>query len=898
MTPFIRTDAEGNFLGRVEDKSSARVTDYMQALRDGAISVPLSEIAHHSNGTASGSLSNGDTRDVIAVSLVAGQTYTFAYRGTPTGGVEDPLLALFGPDAKIIDLDDDGGLGRSSMITYTATTTGNHFLLATSWYHVDPSAPGYPTYRDEGNYTIDIWSPAAAHDTGSTRATSTAIDEGTTFGYIDTVGDSDLYKVELTAGQVYTFTYNGGVAGGSDFDGATGESVGVLRLLNANGGTVVNYTVDFETGISFYAEQSGTYYLEARAYSDFDPGVPPMTGGYTLDIKEQSLSELDPLESLNWDSAANVPFVDVNGVKTAYVYFAPAGENFGETADDGLTPMTTHGWQQHQMDAVMHALTHYEHILGVKYEITTDASQATFRLMTTNSTQYGAYFYPQDADYGTQKGIGVFNLASGGFGNRPESLVQGGFSYAVILHEFGHAHGIAHPHDEGGGSEVMVGVTSPDSLGVFNLNQGVYTVMSYNDAWQLHPDGPTGNPETGKIGAVIDHGWSGSLSAFDIALLQKRYGVTEHATGDDTYALNDNYKTAYYQTIWDSGGIDAITYDGELNAQIDLTAATLDYSATGGGVVSFLYNSPQPNFTTEIKGGYTIANGVVIENASGGSGDDVLIGNAAANKLSGNAGDDMLIGSGGGDVLDGAAGFDTASYVTAAAGVNVTIANNGKITVTGGDVGDTLISIEAVEGSNHADKFTGGTNGDVFFGLGGDDNLSGGNGIDKLHGGAGVDKLDGGNGNDQLFGGAGVDTILGGTGNDIVDGGEGADVLTGGSGYDVFIFEDEESGDRIADFQLNVDKIDLSSLFEGPVTVQTVGSAAGALGAENTIYVYIEGTKTFVVANTDGDEGLDFGLELTGARKLKASDFITNEAQWDAHFTRIASPTDYGDFHL
>jgi Ca2+-binding RTX toxin-like protein len=384
-----------------------------------------------------------------------------------------------------------------------------------------------------------------------------------------------------------------------------------------------------------------------------------MTGGYTLDVEKIDPATRDPLESLDWDTAANVPFVNVNGVKTAYVYFAPAGENFGEKADDGVTPMTTYGWEAHQSAAVMSALEHYERILGVNYEVTTDSSKATFRLMTTNSTEYGAYFYPQDPDYGTQKGIGVFNLQSGGFGTRPESLKQGGFSYAVILHEFGHAHGIAHPHDSGGDSEVMLGVTdATGSYGVYNLNQGVYTVMSYNDAWDFHPDGPTTEHPEGRIGAVIDRGWSGGLSAFDVAILQKRYGVSAYNEGNNNYVLNDNYKEAFYQTIWDSAGNDTISYGGALDAQIDLTAATLDYTPTGGGVISFLYNSAQPDYTTEIKGGYTIANGVVIENATGGSGNDALIGNSANNVLTGNAGNDVLVGRAGNDILRGGAGND------------------------------------------------------------------------------------------------------------------------------------------------------------------------------------------------------------------------------------------------
>ena len=33
----------------------------------------------------------------------------------------------------------------------------------------------------------------------------------------------------------------------------------------------------------------------------------------------------------------------------------------------------------------------------------------------------------------------------------------------------------------------------------------------------------------------------------------------------------------------------------------ELISATLDYSPTGGGAVSFLHNSPQPDYRTEIK---------------------------------------------------------------------------------------------------------------------------------------------------------------------------------------------------------------------------------------------------------------------------------------------------------
>ena len=160
-------------------------------------------------------------------------------------------------------------------------------------------------------------------------------------------------------------------------------------------------------------------------------------------------------------------------------------------------------------------------------------------------------------------------------------------------------------------------------------------MMSYEDGWQTSPYGNA--PTTGG------YGYLGGLMAFDIAAIQDKYGVNEDwATGDDTYVLKDeNAPGTYYTSIWDAGGTDSIVYSGARNANIDLRAATLQYEEGGGGRVSYAYG---------IYGGFTIANSVVIENATGGSGNDTITGNSAANVLNGGAG---------ADILDGGAGNDT-----------------------------------------------------------------------------------------------------------------------------------------------------------------------------------------------------------------------------------------------
>jgi hypothetical protein len=130
-----------------------------------------------------------------------------------------------------------------------------------------------------------------------------------------------------------------------------------------------------------------------------------------------------------------------------------------------------------------------------------------------------------------------------------------------------------------------------------------------------------------------------------------------------------------------------------------------------------------------------------IENLTGGSGTNTLVGNGDANVLTGGAGIDYLYGQGGDDILIGGAvpagstnqlwggqGSDTASYATAAGAVYADLG------VQAGHVGGVLVdemnSIENLIGSSNADtlvgdasanRLTGGSGADVLWGRGGAD---------------------------------------------------------------------------------------------------------------------------------------------------------------------------------
>jgi serralysin len=189
------------------------------------------------------------------------------------------------------------------------------------------------------------------------------------------------------------------------------------------------------------------------------------------------------------------------------------------------------------------------------------------------------------------------------------------------------------------------------------------------------------------------------LSPLDIAVIQDKYGVNEeHATGDDTYTLADaNGPGVFYSSIWDGGGTDQIVYNGTRDANIDLRPATLRYEEGGGGRVSYAFG---------VHGGFTVANGVTIENASSDAGNDSLFGNDAANRLSAGAGTDRVDGGAGGDTLIGGGGADT---LTGGAGSDVFLYQAlgdsglglGRDVITDFEKGSDLIDLSALDASRY-----------------------------------------------------------------------------------------------------------------------------------------------------------------------------------------------------
>ncbi|EOX4193408.1 type I secretion C-terminal target domain-containing protein [Vibrio cholerae] len=123
-------------------------------------------------------------------------------------------------------------------------------------------------------------------------------------------------------------------------------------------------------------------------------------------------------------------------------------------------------------------------------------------------------------------------------------------------------------------------------------------------------------------------------------------------------------------------------------------------------------------------------------------------------------------------------------------------------------------------------------------------------------------------GNDILNGGEGNDILYGQGGNDILIGGLGDDILTGGSGEDLFKWVDGDldgSTDRITDFTIHQDKIDLSDLF--PDETRTLDQLLDS----HVIEISGQGQNSEIVINKGPTEHVT--IQLDG---VAASDLLSN----------------------
>ncbi|MBN3884289.1 MAG: calcium-binding protein, partial [Nostoc sp. JL34] len=284
---------------------------------------------------------------------------------------------------------------------------------------------------------------------------------------------------------------------------------------------------------------------------------------------------------------------------------------------------------------------------------------------------------------------------------------------------------------------------------------------------------------------------------------------TTGGTGNDTLTGN-----TLNNILIGGGGNDQLqgltgndTYSFIANSALG-TDTIIETSTDGTDTINFSGTTVAVNLNLSLTTSQTVNSNLklilsannVIENATGGTGNDILTGNTLNN---------TLIGGDGNDQLQGLTGNDTYSFIAnSALGTDTIIETSTDGTDTINFSGTTVavnlnLSLTTSQTVNSNLKLI----------------LSANNVIENATGGTG---------NDILTGNTLNNTLIGGDGNDTLGGGNGNDTLTGGVGNDKYLFQSNGvfntslGVDYITDFQAGQDQIVLSK-----TTFNTVTNNAG-----------------------------------------------------------------------
>jgi hypothetical protein len=213
----------------------------------------------------SGLIDNVTDVDWYKAALIAGTSYTFRVRGSPSGSgtLADPVITgLYDSAGAYIAntyVDDFGT--RDAALTLTAPYTGNYYI----------GADGWNTYT--GTFLVDVAVATTDIPGDSSSTTTLAIGAATTVS-IGRPYDHDWYKVALTAGITYQYSMSGT---------GSNNTPGIHGVFNSAGNYLGGYTAAIlgpssaTTGAIFVPAVSGDYFIDA--YSLYE-------GTYTLSVNQ------------------------------------------------------------------------------------------------------------------------------------------------------------------------------------------------------------------------------------------------------------------------------------------------------------------------------------------------------------------------------------------------------------------------------------------------------------------------------------------------------------------------------------------------------------------------------------------------------------------------------------
>ncbi|MBF0679680.1 MAG: DUF4214 domain-containing protein [Devosia sp.] len=362
----------------------------------------------------------------------------------------------------------------------------------------------------------------------------------------------------------------------------------------------------------------------------------------------------------------------------------------------------------------------------------TGAADADIRLGVSTMPKTAWAYTPSESAQGGDVWLGTTYLSSPAKGN---------YAYLTIMHEIGHALGLSHPHEtstlgaaaahdhdhdhdhgdddhqhanaSGGSSAARTSITATA------IDAMAHTIMSYRSF----------EGQSISVGYTNEtFGYAQSPMVRDIAAMQYLYGANYSTRATDTvYRWSETTGEKFingvgqgapgsnkvFEAIWDGGGRDTFDFSQySTDLRIDLTPG--GWSSFGNNQRAHLGNGQSAPGNVAVALLHENNPLALIENAIGGRGNDMIIGNGADSVLVGGAGNDTLNGGAGRNLLVG----DSLGQELSLIGLNI----RDFLTVT-------LPSAPTQAGN---DILIGGEHNDIFIP---------GFGRNEVRGGAGTDTL-------------------------------------------------------------------------------------------------------------------------------------------------------------
>ncbi|WP_175484940.1 M10 family metallopeptidase [Jannaschia pohangensis] len=592
-------------------------------------------------------------------------------------------------------------------------------------------------------------------DAAESTSTSYRISVGDTFrGTLSNSSDEDWIAVTLTAGETYAISMTG-ITLSDPF----------LSLYDSSGTQLLAFNDDFaglNSQITFTATTTGTYYIEADAYS---------TETGTYDVRIVEVAPPQPASLATLDELALYLTEGYWGTEITF------NTSFSNRITVNLSRLTPEGQQLARW-----AMEAWEAVVDIDF-----VEVATGEMLTFDDNDSGAYAFAP----GGRRPDGVeINIATDWLDFNGTTIDS--YSFQTYVHEIGHAIGLGHQGNYNGNARYAMDATF------------------LNDSWQVSVMSYFNQNENTTINASF--GYTAGPMMADILAIQNLYGAPgagSATAGDTVYGRGSNLGNYMDQVFaWMATGTTTARvtgspmvftiYDHSGNDLLDFTYLTV-------GARLDMRAEQFSDIGTQI-GAMGIARGTVIENASTGSGNDTITGNDAANAINSGAGNDSVNSGNGNDTVNGGVGNDSLfggagnDRMEGGVGADLLEGEIGFDTLNGGDGNDTLMGgdgADSLYGDAGNDRIEGGQGFDQLYGGIGSDSLFGGETADRVFGGAGNDFISGGSnfgitvdglygedGDDTIFGDGGFDLLDGGAGNDFLDGGDQADNLFGGAGND------------------------------------------------------------------------------------------------------------------